>query len=150
MILFAIIIFFAALSMLKKPKSDNQQKTVSNKPLLVIKLFIAGIIVGLVGAGGGFLFIPLLIYAAKLPMKKAVPTSLLIIAINSLIGFIGDVQNLAIDWIFLLKFTFVSIIGIFLGISLQKFINERQLKAGFGWFVLVMALFIFTRELFLM
>jgi len=82
-------------------------------------------------------------------MRKAIGTSLMIIAINSLIGFTGDMSNMEIDWNFLLAFTAIAVIGIFIGIYLSKFVNENQLRKGFGWFVLVMALFIFIKELFL-
>ena len=82
---------------------------------------LVGIVTGMVGAGGGFLIIPALVLLAKLPMKKAVATSLFIIAINSLIGFLGDVQNYDIDWLFLLLFTSISVVGIFIGIWLNKF-----------------------------
>jgi len=81
-------------------------------------------------------------------MKKAVATSLFIIAMNSLIGFLGDLQNLEIDWLFLLSFTGISVMGIFIGIYLNKFINESQLKKGFGYFVLIMGFFIFFKEIF--
>jgi uncharacterized membrane protein YfcA len=79
-------------------------------------------------------------------MKKAVATSLLIIAIKSLIGFIGDVQNLDIDWTFLLIFSSLSVAGIFIGIWLNNFIDGKKLKKGFGWFVLVMGVYIILRE----
>lgn len=148
MAFFALIMLFAAFSMLKKKKeitSDEKKSSIIN---LIIQNFIIGIIIGLVGAGGGFLIIPSLVLFAKLPMKKAVGTSLFIITMNSLIGFIGDVQNLTIDWLFLLKFTGLSIIGIFIGIYLNKFINESQLKKGFGYFVLAMACFILFKEFY--
>jgi uncharacterized membrane protein YfcA len=80
-------------------------------------------------------------------MKKAVATSLFIIAMNSLIGFLGDVQNIDINWHFLLSFTAITIFGIFIGIRLNKFINESQLKKGFGYFVLIMAFFILLKEI---
>ncbi len=80
-------------------------------------------------------------------MKKAVATSLLIIAVNSLIGFIGDVQQTAIDWTFLLSFTLLSVIGIFIGMWLNNFIDGKKLKKGFGWFVLVMGIYIIYKEL---
>ena len=90
-----------------------------------------------------------LVYLAKLPMKKAVGTSIFIIAINSLIGFTGDLGNIDIDWSFLFIFSFISILGIFAGIYLNKFINEKNLKKGFGWFVLTMSILILTKEVFL-
>ena len=79
-------------------------------------------------------------------MKKAVATSLLIIAIKSLIGFIGDVENMEIDWRFLLFFTGLSIVGILVGTWLSKFIEGKNLKKGFGWFVLLMGIYIIIRE----
>lgn len=148
MAFFALIMLFAAFSMLKKKKEITIDEKKSSLINLIIQNFIIGIIIGLVGAGGGFLIIPSLVLFAKLPMKKAVGTSLFIITMNSLIGFIGDVQNLIIDWLFLLKFTGLSIIGIFIGIYLNKFINESQLKKGFGYFVLAMACFILFKEFY--
>ena len=145
---FALIMLFAAFSMLKKKKEVAENDKKSNILNLIIQNFIIGIVIGLVGAGGGFLIIPSLVLFAKLPMKKAVGTSLFIISMNSLIGFMGDVQNLAIDWLFLLKFTGLSIVGIFIGIYLNKFINESQLKKGFGYFVLAMACFILLKEFY--
>jgi uncharacterized protein len=149
MALFAIIMLLAALSMLKKKKEISTTNSKSSVISLIIQNFIIGIIIGLVGAGGGFLIIPSLVLFAKLPMKKAIGTSLFIIALNSLIGFMGDVQNLTIDWLFLIKFTSLSIMGIFIGIYLNKFINESQLKKGFGYFVLLMACFILLKEFYM-
>ena len=106
-----------------------------------------GILIGLIGAGGGFLIIPALLKFAKLPMKTAIGTSLLIITINSLIGFTGDVQNMEIDWAFLISFTTFSVIGIFIGLYIQQYINEKHLKKIFGFFVLIMSFFILYKEL---
>ena len=80
-------------------------------------------------------------------MKKAVATSLLIIAIKSLIGFIGDVQNMNINWLFLGIFTGLSMVGMFIGIYLNKFIDGKKLKKGFGWFVLIMGIYIIWAEI---
>jgi len=147
MVLFAVIMFFASLSMLKKKKINTITSTKKESRFLFIaQTFGVGILIGLVGAGGGFLIIPSLVFFAKLSMRKAVATSLFIIALNSLIGFIGDIQTLSIDWHFLLGFTSLSVIGIFIGIYLNKFLNEAQLKKGFGYFVLLMAIFILSKE----
>lgn len=146
MVFFAVIMILAAISMLKKKKTENVESKKTSIILLIIQTFIIGIVIGLVGAGGGFLIIPSLVLFAKLPMKKAVGTSLFIIAMNSLIGFIGDVQNISIDWAFLSLFTSLSIIGIFIGIYLNKYVNEVQLKKGFAYFVLLMAAFILFKE----
>ena len=148
MILFAIIMLMAALSMIRNNKSEKS--TVPPNPIItIVQIFMVGVLIGLVGAGGGFLIIPALVYLAKLPMKKAVGTSIFIIAINSLIGFTGDIGNIDIDWGFLFIFSFISILGIFAGIYLNKFINEKNLKKGFGWFVLTMSILILAKELLL-
>ena len=147
MVFFFFFLILAAISMLKKKK--EVEETAGNIAIstLLFQTFTIGIIIGLVGAGGGFLIIPSLVLFAKLPMKKALGTSLLIIAMNSLIGFLGDVQTITIDWKFLSSFTGISIIGIFIGIYLNKYVNESQLKKGFAYFVLFMATFILVKEL---
>ena len=147
MLFFAVIMIFGALSVLKKKSQDTNNEEKRNLILIGIQTFTIGIIIGLVGAGGGFLIIPSLILFAKLPMRKAVGTSLFIIAMNSLVGFIGDVQNLEIDWVFLLTFSAISVVGIFIGMYLTKYTNESQLKKIFAYFVLVMAAIILLKEM---
>ena len=107
-----------------------------------------GALAGLVGAGGGFLIVPALVLLVKLPIKKAISTSLFIIAIQSLIGFLGDLKTLTIDWRFLITFTVISIVGIFIGLALSKKISPKKLKRGFGYFTIVMAIYIIFKELF--
>ena len=147
MLFFAVIMVFGALSVLKKKSQNTNSEEKRNLILIGIQTFTIGIIIGLVGAGGGFLIIPSLILFAKLPMKKAVGTSLFIIAMNSLVGFIGDVQNLEIDWLFLLTFSAISVVGIFIGMYLTKYTNESQLKKIFAYFVLIMAAIILLKEM---
>ncbi len=149
MLFFAIIMLLASVSMIrnKRKETDEESEITYNYPLIIIEGLVVGTITGIVGAGGGFLIIPALVLLAKLPMKKAVATSLFIIAIKSLIGFLGDVQNLDINWSFLLSFTAISVVGIFIGIWLNKFIDGKKLKKAFGWFVLVMGIYILYKEL---
>lgn len=149
MLFFAIIMLLASISMIRSNgKEANEEATITyNVPLLIIEGFAVGTITGIVGAGGGFLIIPALVLLAKLPMKKAVATSLFIIAVKSLIGFLGDVQNLEIDWPFLLSFTAISVVGIFIGVWLNKFIDGKKLKKVFGLFVLLMGIYIIYKEL---
>jgi len=147
MLFFAVIMVFGALSVLKKKSQNTNNEEKRNLFLIGIQTFTIGIIIGLVGAGGGFLIIPSLILFAKLPMRKAVGTSLFIIAMNSLVGFIGDVQNLVIDWSFLFMFSAISVVGIFLGMYLTKYTNESQLKKIFAYFVLLMATIILLKEI---
>ena len=152
MLFFAIIMVIASISMIREKKNCDknvkEEKVSYNYPLIVVEGLVVGLLTGIVGAGGGFLIIPALVLLAKLPMKKAVATSLLIIAVKSLIGFLGDVQNLEIDWTFLLIFTGLSIGGIWLGVYLNNFIDGKKLKKGFGWFVLIMGIYIIWNELF--
>jgi uncharacterized membrane protein YfcA len=149
MVFFAIIMLVASISMIRgrKDTGDETGEVSYNYPMILIEGLVVGFLTGIVGAGGGFLIIPALVLLAKLPMKKAVATSLMIIAIKSLIGFIGDVQNLTIDWVFLLTFTGFSIVGIFMGVYLNKFIDGSKLKKAFGWFVLVMGVYIVLKEI---
>lgn len=147
MIFFAIIMILASFSMIK----NNKENGISEEKQAYYKTFTQGMIIGtitgIIGAGGGFLYVPALVLWANIPMKKAVGTSLIIVTINSLIGFIGDVQTLEIDWFFLLSFTLISIIGIILGVSLSKFISGKKLKKSFGFFTLIMAIYIIFREI---
>jgi uncharacterized membrane protein YfcA len=107
-----------------------------------------GTLTGFVGAGGGFLIIPALVLGARLPMKLAVGTSLAIIALNSLIGFTGDLSaGTPIAWPFLLGFLAFALGGIVLGTYLARFIPGARLKPAFGWFTLAMGAFILTKEL---
>jgi hypothetical protein len=148
MIFFAVIMLAAAISMIRERKEIVLKKDVQfNYPLIITEGLVVGVLTGLVGAGGGFLIIPALVLFANLPMKKAVATSLMIIAIKSLIGFLGDIGNIEIAWGFLLTFAGLSMIGIVLGIYLNNFIDGKKLKKGFGWFVLAMAIYILLKEL---
>jgi len=151
MSLFAVLMVAASVSMIRDTKKDNGATDGSlsfNYPLIVMEGAVVGILTGLVGAGGGFLIIPALVLLTKLPMKKAVGTSLLIIAAKSLIGFTGDLMSgKQMDWTLLWSVTAIAIAGIFLGNAISSRIDGGSLKKGFGWFVLIMAAYILLREL---
>ena len=152
LLLFAVLMLVASWSMIRKGKKDvnGGEKVQFNFPLILAEGAVVGVITGLVGAGGGFLIIPALVLLARLPMKQAVGTSLIIIAAKSLIGFTGDLSaQHDINWAFLLTFSGVAIVGILLGAMLSKRIEESKLKPAFGWFVLVMGVYIIINELFL-
>ena len=150
LLLFAVIMLLASYSMIKKPKKKTDQaegEVAFNYPLILLEGAVVGVITGLVGAGGGFLIIPALVLLAKLPMKKAVGTSLIIIAAKSLIGFMGDMKgDEVIDWNFLGLFSALAVAGIITGSLLSKSIPGDKLKPAFGWFVLVMGIYIIVKE----
>lgn len=148
--LFAILMLAASISMIRGGKvveSAEEKELKYNNPLILAEGLIVGVLTGLVGAGGGFLIIPALVKFSGLSMKKAVGTSLLIIAAKSLFGFIGDAQRLEIEWSFLLIVTALAIAGILAGNLMSRKIAGNKLKAGFGWFVLIMGLLILIKEL---
>ena len=153
MVIFALLMLLASVAMINDNQADIKvgELTALNK-FPVFKLLVFGIVVGLatgfLGAGGGFLLIPALVLILKMPMKNAIGTSLLIIALNSLIGFTGDVGHFDFDWKFLIIITLIAVAGIFAGGYLAKNIDGNKLKKGFGWFVLIMGNYIIIKELF--
>lgn len=147
MVFFSIIMFMAAFSMIKSNKAEIAVSKSQPYYKTFIQAIIIGTITGLIGAGGGFLYVPALVIWANIPMKKAVGTSLIIITINSLIGFLGDVQTLQIEWVFLLLFSLISVIGILIGGIISKYISSERLKKSFGYFVFIMAGYIIYKEL---
>jgi uncharacterized membrane protein YfcA len=151
MIVFAILMVFASVSMIRNKSNTTAEEgpQVFNYPMILLEGTIVGMLTGFVGAGGGFLIIPALVLFSKLPMKKAIGTSLLIIAVKSLIGFTGDLGKQQMDWTLLLSVTALAVIGIFAGNALSKKISADSLKKGFGWFVLVMGIYIIIKELFI-
>lgn len=150
MVVFAIVMIAASMRMIQplKEKIVNNDAKTNYIAIFIQGLFI-GLVAGFVGAGGGFLIIPALLFLAKTPMKMAVGTSLFIVSVQSLIGFIGDIrpeQNL--NWNLIITFTACSIIGVFIGSYLSKKIEGEKLKTGFGWFVLAMGIYIIIKEIF--
>ncbi len=149
MLFFATLMLIAALSMIlgKNKKEEEGILPVYGFTLMLVGL-AEGLLTGIVGAGGGFLIIPALVILAKLPMKKAIATSLVIISIKSLVGFTGDLLHTAVDWSFLSKIILLATLGIITGNYLNKKMEGAKLKKGFGYFVLVMALIIFIEQFF--
>ena len=154
MCVFAIVMILASYSMIRSSKTLSGDGIVKLKPehylLIITEGLGVGVLTGFVGAGGGFLIVPALVLLVKLPILEAIGTSLLIIATKSLIGFFyGDATEQIIDWNFLLLFSLFAVIGIFIGTIVARKTKPHKIKSFFGWFVLVMGLFIILKELLL-
>jgi uncharacterized membrane protein YfcA len=135
---FSLIMIFASVSMIRGRKEISNLTGGLRIPLTIAEGLLIGFLTGLVGAGGGFLIIPALVLLTRLPMKTASGTSLFIIAVNSLIGFAGDVLITRMDWTFLLIFTSIAIVGVLVGNQLSRHVPSLVLRKVFGWFTLLM------------
>jgi uncharacterized membrane protein YfcA len=149
MLFFATLMLVAAMSMIlgKNKKEQEGILPVYGYSLMLVG-FCEGSLTGIVGAGGGFLIIPALVLLAKLPMKRAIATSLVIISIKSLVGFSGDLMHTSVDWIFLSKLILLATMGILTGNYLNKKMDGAKLKKGVGYFVLAMSLIIIVEQFF--
>lgn len=152
LLIFAGLMILASYKMIQKTtdcvtETSDLQK---NSTLLAAgEGSVVGILTGLVGAGGGFMIIPALVNLLKTPMKVAIGTSLVIISLNSLIGFFSSMDAVKIDWKLLATISSIAIVGIIIGSQLSKKIDGKKLKPAFGWFILVMGIYIIVKELFL-
>jgi uncharacterized protein len=149
MIIFALLMIAASYSMIRKVKLDKPVQKVNYYRLALIG-FLLGILIGILGAGGGFLIIPALIFFAGLSFKESVGTSLLIIFINSSIGFTVDILNgYVVNFRLLALITLMAVIGMFIGFAFSKKIDPAKLKPIFGWFIMVLGIYIIIAELFI-
>jgi len=149
MVVFAILMLSASVSMINDRKIETEEKAKSGSLLLVFYGVLIGLVTGFLGAGGGFLLIPALVILMKLPMKEAIGTSLLIISLNSLIGFLGDIGRHPINWLFISLVSAIAIAGIFIGGHFNQKVDSNKLKKVFGWFVLIMGIYILVKEILL-
>lgn len=153
MIVFGLLMLVSSFFMLR----NNQETSESEKPAevqqytllhLLLPGLLVGFITGLLGAGGGFLIVPVLVLIIGMSMKTAIGTSLLIIAINSIFGFVFSIGRYHFHWNLLLIFTGLAIAGVAIGSLLSQKINSSALKKLFGGFVLLMGLGILIKEFF--
>lgn len=146
---FAIVMIIAARAMIRSDRPEQGQAADGHPRYgsLALDGLAVGLLTGTIGAGGGFLIVPMMVLLAGLPIQRAVATSVLIIAVNSFVGFLGDVHQTDLNWNFLLPFTSLSIIGIFVGMYLARFVAPDKLKKGFGWFVLLVGFYMIAREI---
>ena len=143
---FSIVMAFAAVFMLRK-KKDLEVKLVEIKlPFVILSSFFVGTMTGLIGVGGGFLIVPALMLFTGLKIKRAIGTSILIICVNSLIGFTSYINHIEIPWIFLSKITTAMIVGVLIGLKLSDRVPQATLKKVFAIFLILMAAFIISKN----
>ncbi|MBS1623927.1 MAG: sulfite exporter TauE/SafE family protein [Bacteroidetes bacterium] len=115
--------------------------------LVLVQSVIIGLFTGLVGAGGGFLLIPLILAVEPMEFRNATATSLVLVTLNSTIGFIGDLQShLTIDWVFLGTFVALSAAGVLGGIAIANKVDNVKLRRIFGYTMMAIAIYILIRE----
>ena len=148
LVVFASLVILSSLLMIrKKSHSDSVQHRGAHLFVVILTGIFVGLFSGIVGIGGGFLILPALVLLLGLPFHIAVGTTLLIITVNSLLGFAGDVTNYPVDWVFLLSVTSLAVLGVFVGNSLNAHVSGSQLKKAFGWFTIVAGVTILITEL---
>jgi len=149
LILFAVLMIVSAFYMIagSKKTAKNEQSSLQIHYIIIVGFFV-GMLTGMIGAGGGFIIIPSLIFFLNCNMKSAVGTSLSIICINTLFGFFSDVFIENVPWQFLITISACAILGIIIGTFLSKKIQGEKLKPIFGIFILAMGIYILIKELF--
>ena len=143
MFVFSVLMLMASINMVRGQKTvtmaDPNRKNSKNLIVILGLGFLVGTVAGFVGAGGGFLIIPALIFLVQMSMRYAIGTSLMIIAIQSLLGFLSDLQNQqSVDWKLLFAFAAIAMFGLFFGMKISNKISERNLKKIFGYFVMIL------------
>lgn len=155
LIVFSVLILFASISMISRKRNEKNKdimfaevfNTPFKVPMVAIMGVLVGFISGFVGAGGGFMIIPVLVNFLRIPMKKAIGTSLIIISVNSIVGFLGALHHCAIDWKFIFCVSVLSIAGIFIGRFVSGYIAGKRLRPIFGWVSLIIGSVILVKEL---
>jgi hypothetical protein len=155
MLLFAFMMLLAAIFMIKKSGSSQGENELNSyiKPVckycwlwMLTEGLGIGVLTGLVGVGGGFAIVPALVLLGQTPIKEAIGTSLVIITMNSLAGFLGYFGQVELNWLLMLSFTFVASLGIIYGAYLSKFVSGNKLQKGFGYFLVAVSAFVLFQQ----
>jgi uncharacterized membrane protein YfcA len=146
--LLAVVMLGAAVSMLRGNSRDAESPAPARLTLLVPVAMGVGLLTGLVGIGGGFLVVPALVLLARVPMRQAVGTSLLVIAMNSASGFVGYLGTVHVDWTFLAGLTGAAVAGALAGTALVSRVPQAALKRGFAVFLLAIGTFVLYKNSF--
>jgi len=144
--LLAAVMIVAAVSMLRGNPHAESSGTAAHPALLAALALGVGVLTGLVGIGGGFLVVPALVLLARVPMREAVGTSLLVIAMNAASGFAGYLGLVKLDWSFLTGFTVAAVAGALIGTVLASRAPQAILKRGFAVFLFVTSGFVLYRN----
>jgi uncharacterized protein len=146
LLLFAVLMIATAIAMLKtRAEPSPATKRVALGRVLALGAGV-GVVSGLVGAGGGFLIVPALAIFGRLPMEKAISTSMLVIALQSFAGFSGHVGHATRDWSVIGVVTLASVGGMILGSYLGRKVSAKNLRRGFAWLVLLMGVFVVGKQ----
>lgn len=149
--LFAALMLGAAFAMFRSNGGADEGDTSGAKPLPILSIGVEGVVVGivtgLVGAGGGFLVVPALVFMSGLPMKRAVGTSLMVITMKSFAGFAGYAAHAEVDLRLAGAMIALAVVGALIGSNAAKYVDGDKLKKGFGVFVLMMGVFVLTQQL---
>ncbi len=150
LILFATVMLIAAVLMYRGRRDPEESAGDSAKAhswlIVALAALGVGVLTGLVGVGGGFMIVPALVLLLRVPMKKAIGTSLLVIPITAASGFSGYLGTVDVPWRLLLPFGALSVVGIFLGVHLTQYASPAALKKGFAIFLMVVAVFILVEK----
>lgn len=145
--LFSIFMIAAGLSMIKEKKIAVEENNPEiNLLSLSLQGLLLGVVMGLLGAGGGFLIVPALVQIAKMPIKSAIATSMMIISVNAFSGFFGSIQFVEINWGFLISFGALMVAGVIAGSIFSTKINAKILKPAFGYFIILISILIIYKE----
>ncbi len=146
LIAFSLMMLAAAVSMIRGRREVKEYEGGMRVGLIVAEGSVVGLVTGMVGAGGGFLVVPALVLLGGLPMSAAVGTSLLVIAMKSFAGLGGYLASVQIDWGLAAAVTAAAVVGSLVGGTLTGRVPADTLRRGFGWFVVVMGVFVLAQQ----
>lgn len=147
MVLFALLMLTVGTVMIFRKSPEATTVTERNWRTVIASGAGVGLLTGFLGVGGGFLIVPSLVMLVGLPMQQAVGTSLVVIAMNSMAGFVGHLDGFTLDFPVLATFVLWGFVGSFFGVRLGKFFAPEQLRRLFAVFVMVLAVFILVDNL---
>lgn len=148
MLFFSLLMLTSGFFMIKQKKNNPDCIDCPyNHIALMVAGLLEGLITGIVGAGGGFIIVPILMIFGKMSVKQAVANSLFIIGVKSFIGFLGSHDISSLNFSFLIKILAIALVGMYFGVQLNKKLDAKQLKPIFGYFVMIMGYIILIKEL---